>query len=117
MSQGLGTFGAEKEFGPAPNLLAQLRERDLRQTVTALPKDLGLTPMSLIDGERLSGTCLRPVTMPSGKFAVIQNAKEFVLVPWQREFESTRGRPISGVVDGQSITWDWSGRKRGLEIS
>ena len=117
VSQGLGTFGAERDFGPAPNLLAQLRERDLRQTASALSKELGLTPMSLIEGERLSGTYLRPVTLPSGKFAVIQKAKEFVLVPWQREFETTRGRPISGVAGGQGITWDLSGRKRGLEIS
>ena len=117
VSQGLGTFGAEREFGPAPNLLAKLRERDLRQANITLSKELGLTAMSLIEGERLSGTYLRPVTLLSGKYAVIQKSKEFTLVPWQREFESTRGRQISGVAGGQSISWDWSGRKRGLEIS
>ena len=51
------------------------------------------------------------------KYAVIQKAREFELVPWQREFESTRGKPISGVAGGQGIAWDWNGRKRGLEIS
>ena len=117
VSQGLGTFGAERNFVPAPNLLAQLRDRDLRQASSTLSKELGLTPMSLIEGERLSGTYLRQVTLPSGKYAVIQKSREFTLVPWQREFENTRGRPISGVAGGQGITWDLSGRKRGLEIS
>ena len=117
VSQGLGMFVAEREYGTAPNLLAQLRERDLRQANITLSKELGLTTMSLIEGERLSGTYLRPVTLPSGRYAVIQKAKEFVLVPWQREFENTRDRLILGLAGGQGISWDWSGRKRGLEIS
>ena len=113
----LGSETIQGQFLPAPNLLQQLRQRDLRQASIALSKELGLTHVEPFEGQQITGKFSRTAELASGKYAVIQKAKEFVLVPWQREFENTRSRPISGVAGGQGITWDWSGRKRGLEIS
>ena len=113
----LGSETGQGQFQPTPNLLQQLRQRDLRQARIALSKELGLTHVEPFEGQQITGKFSRTAELASGKYAVIQKAKEFVLVPWQREFENTRSRPISGVAGGQGITWDWSGRKRGLEIS
>lgn len=53
-----------------------------------------------------------------GKYAIVQNAKEFTLVPWQPQMERLRGREVSGTVGGQGINWDWDrSRQRGLGIS
>ena len=113
----LGSETLQGQFQPTPNLMQQLRQRDLRQASIALSKELGLTHVEPIEGQQITGKFSRTAELASGKYAVIQKSKEFVLVPWQREFENTRSRPISGVAGGQGITWDWSGRKRGLEIS
>ena len=114
--EGLGRFEADKEFRPSPNLLAQLRERDLRQTAGALSKELGLTPMNLVEGERLSGTYLRAVTLASGKYAIIQKSKEFTLVPWHAQLEHRLGKSVQGTADVNGITWDVGSRQRGIGI-
>ena len=114
--EGLGRLEADKEFRPSSNLLAQLGERDLRQTAGALSKELGLTPMNLVEGERLSGTYLRAVTLASGKYAIIQKSKEFTLVPWHAQLEHRLGKSVQGTADVNGITWDVGSRQRGIGI-
>ena len=103
------------QFQPSPNLLQQLRQRDLRQACVALSKELGLNHVEPLEGQQITGKFTRTAELASGKYAVIQKAKEFVLVPWQREFERFKGKPIIGTVNGQSISWEWgSERKKGI---
>ncbi len=115
-SQGLGQFGANGDFSPAPNLLNTLRARDLVGTSERLSKELGLKPWQPMEGESVSGTYLRPVTLASGKFAVVQRAHEFTLVPWQAQLEPRLGKFVQGIADTNGITWDWGSRQRGLGI-
>ena len=58
-------------------------------------------------GEKISGTYKHAVNLASGKYAIIENAKEFVLVPWQPNFEDMRGKLIAGTA-GLSRTWELS---------
>ena len=115
-SQGLGQIGAEGEFSPSPNLLNTLRARDLVRSSERLSKELGLNAWQPMEGEAVSGTYLRPVTLASGKFAVVQRAHEFTLVPWQAQLEPRRGKFVQGIADSNGITWDWGSRQRGLGI-
>ena len=112
VSQALGTMTDGNEFRPVPEILNRLRQRDLSQAGIALSKELGLSHVEAIVGGRIDGTLARPVNLTSGKFAVIQMAKEFVLVPWQPQFEKLKGTSVSGVVETRGITWDWSVSKR-----
>jgi type IV secretory pathway VirD2 relaxase len=96
LSQGLMRFASDATFNPMPDMLSQLRQRDLCQAGAALSKQLGLNCVELGEGERFSGILRQTVDLTSGRFAVIQMAKEFILVPWRASSESVVGRPVSG---------------------
>jgi hypothetical protein len=116
VDQSLATASDGGTFRPAPNMLAQLRQRELTQAITQLARELNLEYFQVSDGDRVSGTYRQPVNLASGRYAIIQKAQEFTLVPWQPQLERHRDKPISGTVSGNTISWDWHGRRRGLEI-
>jgi type IV secretory pathway VirD2 relaxase len=118
VANALGRFTDPNQFEPSRNLLQQLRERDVRRTSVMMSAQIGLTHVSIGDGENVTGTYVRSAHLASGKYAIVQNAKEFTLVPWQPQMERFRGKEISGTASAQGISWDWShSRQRGLAIS
>jgi type IV secretory pathway VirD2 relaxase len=118
VSKSLGDITTEGAFQPAPDMLNQLRQRDIRQASAALSKDLGLSFAEPVEGERITGTYTRGVDLASGRFAIIAKSNEFVLVPWQREFEKMRGTSLSGYRTSGGFEWDVSKPRRlGLAIS
>jgi hypothetical protein len=52
----------------------------------------------------------------SGRFAVIEKAREFTLVPWRPVLERHLGKQASGIARGDSISWTL-GRQRGPSIT
>ena len=67
------------------------------------------------EGERVSGVFTGTTNLVSGKYAIIENAYEFTLVPWRPVMDERLGRQISGVVRDSGISWDFT-RMRGLGI-
>jgi type IV secretory pathway VirD2 relaxase len=117
VANALGKFADAEHFEPSRNLLHQLRERDIRRTSAMMSAQLGLTHVNVAEGENVSGTFVRSAHLASGKYAIVQNAKEFTLVPWQPQMERVGGREISGTVSAHGINWDWDhSRQRGLTI-
>lgn len=116
VSQGLGQFVAVGEFRPTPQMLNQLRARDLMGASNRLSKELNLRAWQPVEGENVSGICLRPVTLASGKYAIIQRAHEFTLVPWQSQLEHRLGKSVQGTADANGITWNLGSRRKGLGI-
>jgi uncharacterized protein DUF3363 len=53
------------------------------------------------------------LTLNSGRFALIERAHDFVLVPWRPMLERARGQAVSGSVGGEGISWS-IGIKRGI---
>lgn len=118
IARGLGTTDVASIFRPQPRLLDHLRQRDLQQAAQTVSKELGLVHLHLVEGERVVGTFNRLVDLASGKYAVIQNSKEFTLVPWRPELEAFRGKPLSGTASSHGITWDWNMKQQqGLGFS
>ena len=118
VANALGRFTDAEQFEPSRNLLHQLRERDIRRTSAMMSAQLGLTHVHAGEGESVTGTYVRSAHLASGKYAVMQNAKEFTLVPWQPQMERFRGKEISGTASVQGINWDWNlSRQRGMGIS
>lgn len=95
----------------------RLRRAELRVVAARLSKELGLDfSGEPIPGERISGVVRRRVNISSGSFAVVENSREFTLVPWRPVLERQLGREISGVMRSSgSISWT-VGRERGPEI-
>ena len=67
------------------------------------------------EGERVSGVFTGTTNLVSGKYAIIENAYEFTLVPWRPVMDDRLGRQISGVVRDSGISWDFT-RARGIGI-
>jgi hypothetical protein len=94
------------------NLLNVLRRRELQQVGDRLSKEIGKPFGEPVPGERIEGTYRRPVELASGRFALIEKSREFVLVPWRPALEQHVGRYISGISRGDAIDWT-IGRGRG----
>ena len=100
----------------ARDLLATLRERELSATVTAIAGKTGLEHRPIAEGEPVSGLYRRRVDLASGRYALIEDGQQFVLVPWRPIIERHLGREVSGLVRaGGAIDWT-IGHGRGMGI-
>lgn len=96
----------------------RLRRAELRVAAARLSKELGLDFAEPMPGERISGTVRRRVNLNSGSFAVMENSREFTLVPWRPVLERQLGREISGVMRSSgSISWTFGRERQGPEIA
>ncbi len=94
--------------------LADLERRDLTDAGRALSREYGKPYTDAPADGRIKGIYDRPIDRPSGKYAVVERAKDFTLVPWRDVLERQRGKAVSGLVRGEKISWSF-GRGRGLQ--
>jgi hypothetical protein len=95
----------------------RLRRAELRFAAARLSKELGLDFAEPMPGERISGIVRSRINLNSGSFAVVENSREFTLVPWRPVLERQLGREISGVMRGSgSISWTFGRERQGPEI-
>jgi type IV secretory pathway VirD2 relaxase len=99
----------------ARNLLSMLRSRDLQATGAAIESETGLTYRAALDGERVTGVYRRSLMLASGRFAMLDDDMGFTLVPWRPVVERRLGQPVSALVRGEHVSWEF-GRKLGLSI-
>jgi hypothetical protein len=81
-----------------------------------LSGELGLRFVEAKPNQRIEGTFKRSLDLTSGKYALIEKARDFTRVPWRPELEKYLGRSVSGLMrESGSISWSL-GRSRGLSI-
>jgi len=98
------------------NLLGMLREREVRAVAGQLSGELGLRFVETRPNQQIEGTFKRSLDLTSGKYALIERAREFTLVPWRPELEKYVGRSVSGLMrESGSISWSL-GRTRGPSL-
>jgi type IV secretory pathway VirD2 relaxase len=88
-----------------------LMRRDLAQAGRTLSEEIGKPYSPAPVRGHVDGIYREPVSRVSGKFAVIERAQDFTLLPWREALERSRGRSVSGIMRGGSISWT---RGRGL---
>lgn len=111
MDEGLGDFS--KGCDPLPKeILNRLTERELHQAATKIAAGNGKSFRALKIGDQAEGKYIKPVHLVSGKFALLENSKEFSLAPWRPVLERQIGKQISGIVREGGINWRF-GRERG----
>jgi hypothetical protein len=115
IGQGDVTRHADGRIFYRRNLLATLEQRDVIRAGTALAASRSLPFRATGDGETVQGVFKQTVQLSSGKFALVENAHEFTLVPWRPVIENRLGREVMGVVQGGSVSWQL-GRNRGLGL-
>jgi len=104
MDQGL----AEERDGAVrlrANAIPILQRRELLRVAGQLSDELGLAFAEPKAGERIAGTLRRRVDMLGGQFALVEKSREFSLVPWRPALEQHLGRPVSGIIRGDRVSW------------
>jgi len=94
--------------------LDELESRDLKLASMELETKLGKSFSVHTQGRKVKGIYREAIVRPSGKYAVIERAKDFSLVPWRDTLERNLGREVTGVVSGDGISWTLT---KGREIS
>ncbi|MDR6190333.1 type IV secretory pathway VirD2 relaxase [Agrobacterium pusense] len=97
------------------NLLATLRAREIERIGGEMAASKNLPFRAATDGEIVSGKFTGTVQLSSGRFAVVEQSHEFTLVPWRPVIDRQLGREVTGVVQGESVSWRL-GRQRGLAM-
>ena len=97
------------------NLLATLERRELERAGGELAATRGVPFRMPAPGDAIRGTYREAVQLASGRYALVENAQEFTLVPWRPVIERSLGREVVGLVTEGGISWQ-IGRNRGLGI-
>ena len=107
-----GIFKSKNER-PSRSHLAELERRDLADAGRELSREYGKPYAAAPADGRIKGIYDTSIERPSGKYAVIERAKDFTLVPWRDVLERQKGKAVSGLIRGETISWSF-GRGRGV---
>jgi hypothetical protein len=92
-------------------MVAALQRRELLRVADQLSDELNMPFRESAEGSRIEGVYRRSVDLVSGRFAVIERARDFTLVPWRPVLERQVGKSVSGLMRGDGISWS-IGRSR-----
>ena len=98
------------------NLLATLREREIKTVGHQLAEKMAKPHRLPVDGVPIQGIYRRRIELVSGQYALLEDTGGFSLVPWKPLIEQKLGQSISAVVRGSQVSWQL-GRARGLSIN
>jgi len=98
------------------DLLVILQQRELSRTSQQIEQETGLKHVTHRRGEMIEGVYRRAVMVGDQRYAMIEKAHEFSLVPWRPVLERAIGKPVSGIMRDDPINWTIGGRNRGLGI-
>jgi type IV secretory pathway VirD2 relaxase len=115
VGQGLAVDG-EAGISYRPDLLATLQRRELLRVAGQLAGELGLDFVEAPPGARVEGVVRQPLDLVSGRFALVEKSRAFMLVPWRPVLERQLGKPVSGIVRGDGINWSFGRGRQGPGI-
>jgi type IV secretory pathway VirD2 relaxase len=115
VTRGYAQFAPDGQIQYRRDLLVTLERQELTQVGARLAEERQLAFRAVLEGERVRGVFKETVQLVSGKYALVQNVHEFVLVPWRPVIDKQLGKETTGVIRGNSVSWEF-GRKRGLGI-
>ena len=99
----------------AQNLLTALRAKEIEATARTIESETGLAYRPMIDGQSVNGVYRRAITLASGRFAMLDDATGFSLVPWRPVIDNRLGQSMGAVIRGDFVSWEF-GRRRGLSL-
>ena len=79
---------------------------DLRDAAKKVSEVNGKPYSALGSARSVEGVYQKSIDRPSGKFAVIERARDFTLVPWRSVMDRNLGKSLSGRLSTSGISWD-----------
>jgi hypothetical protein len=98
-------------------MVAELQRCELAKEGGKLARERGLPYAETGKGGHVSGVYRKRLDLVSGRFALIENSREFTLVPWRPVIEDSIGREVSGIMRGDTISWTLGRQRSGPSIS
>jgi type IV secretory pathway VirD2 relaxase len=98
------------------NALTILQRREVLRVGSALADEIGKPFSEAGVGDAIEGRIERRVDLTSGRFALIEKAHDFTLVPWRPALESQIGQQASGIMRTDGINWRFGRGRAGPEI-
>ncbi len=99
------------------NAIVLLQRRELLGAGERLAGELGKPFVEAKMGSAVEGRLTRCVDLAGGRFALIEQSREFTLVPWRPVLEKQIGKPVDGLMRTDGVSW-WFGRNRsGPQVS
>jgi type IV secretory pathway VirD2 relaxase len=98
-------------------MIAALQRRELLGVAGRLADELNTPFREAAEGARIEGVYRRSVDLVSGRFALIERARDFTLVPWRPVLERQVGKSVSGLMRGDGISWSIGRGRSGPSIS
>lgn len=111
VEQGLAEVQAG-ELRFRPDMLRQLRQRELQRVGEAVSRELGKSFVPTHSGDRVEGIVARRIDLESGSHAVLERSRDFTLVPWRDVLEPYIGKSATGILRDSGVDWRF-GRGRG----
>jgi hypothetical protein len=96
-------------------MLSTLRDQEIANAAGELAAGLGKRHVATASGE-IEGVYRGALQLISGKFAIVERARDFTLVPWRPVLERELGKSVRGIVRGDTVSWT-IGRSRGPAIT
>jgi hypothetical protein len=73
-------------------MLAELTKRDVTKMGSELAAKLDMSQVSSSELGAATAKIIRSVRLASGRFALMQNGKEFALVPWRQAMQRYKAK-------------------------
>ena len=105
------------EFRMMRGAIEQLRRREFLRVAQGLSDELRLPFGEAQTDERIKGFYRRRIDLLSGRFALVERAHDFTLVPWRPVLERHQGKTVSGLVRGDSVSWTIGRGREGASIA
>ncbi|HLY88039.1 MAG TPA: relaxase/mobilization nuclease RlxS [Acetobacteraceae bacterium] len=99
------------------DMIAALQRRELLRIAGQLADELKLPFREHPEGSRIEGVYRRPIDLVSGRFALIERAHDFTLVPWRPVLDRQVGKSVSGLMRGGGTSWALRPGRSGPSIS
>ncbi|MFB0875855.1 MULTISPECIES: relaxase/mobilization nuclease RlxS [unclassified Sphingobium] len=94
-----------------------LQRREMLSSGEQIASELGKPFVETKVGDRIEGKLTRSVDLASGRFAVIERARDFTLVPWRPVLERQMGKTASGIMRADGVSWTFGRGRSAPEIS
>jgi hypothetical protein len=106
----------EQGLADKPEMLDVLRRRELMRVAGQLSRELGMGFAEAEPGIPIEGRYRRSVQVGTARMALIENSREFTLVPWRPVLERQLGKQVAGIMRGAEISWRFGRQRSGPEI-
>lgn len=99
------------------NVIQLLQRRELLHMAGDLAGEIDKPFAEAAAGRRIEGVYRRPVELVSGRFALIERAHDFTLVPWTKALERRAGQSVSGIMREGGLNWTIGRGRSGPSIA